>query len=300
MAGVRLLALLLGCLLPSPAAAQPWLEAYRAREFQKAATLLHEILTDFDFLMNAHDPLPSRHLALMYANGLGLPRDPITACALAQDAELAARMAPPAAPIVTVEDAARYQAGIDEAREFAALHCGALSPADLRAASHGRAGCYAFGMNEQVIAIGNQSVRIGRAGIHLAETPEDRMHGFMCAAAVGRVRPFSIEPPDNAARGIGARHFIEVVLWRGGFSPFSRARAYVATWQLYEVDARGVTWAAEETLDEVAHWPGAVVPPSFDARLTMEMVRSGHVRWRIDGAPPRRGWLLLPEESTSK
>ena len=297
---VRLLALLVGCLVPSASAAQAWLDAYNGSEYERAAVLLHEIVIDRDFLITGSDPLPTRYLALLYANGLGVPRDPIAACALAQDAAMATAMGPPTKPILTKEDADQYQAGLEEAEEFAAAHCGALSPADVVIASRSRGGCYAFGMPEQVVTVGEESVRIGRAGIALAETPDREAHGLSCPAAIGRVRPVSLEPPENAARGVRARHFIELIAWRVGGDQRTRTRRYVATWQIYEVHPNGVRFTAEETLEEAERWPGAVVPSSFDARLTMEMIRSGHVRWRIDVAPPRRGWLMLPEERASQ
>lgn len=89
---VCLLALLVGCVLPSSAAAQGWLDAYNAREYDKAAVLLHEMVTDPEFVLTERDPLPARHLALLYAKGLGVAADPIAACALAQDAEMATQM----------------------------------------------------------------------------------------------------------------------------------------------------------------------------------------------------------------
>ena len=297
MLSVRLL-VLVGCLLPSPAAAQAWLDAYSAREYARAAALLHEIVTDPDFVESGRDPLPIRHLALLYANGLGVAPDPIAACALARDAEEATHMAPPTKPLRTRQDNEEYRARLEEATEFAIAHCVTLSATDLTAVSESRGGCYGFGMPEQVVVVGGNSVRIGRAGIALAETPDRDRHSVMCPAAIGRVRPISIEPPEDAAPGVAARHFIEVVLWRSGRR--ARTPVYVAFWQFYEVSQNLVRVVTEETLEEAAHWPGAVVPINFDARLTIEMIRSGHVRWRIDGAPPRRGWLMLPEQRVSQ
>jgi hypothetical protein len=285
-------------LLPSPAAAQAWLDAYSAREYTRSAALLHEIVTDPDFVESGRDPLPIRHLALLYANGLGVAPDPIAACALARDAEVVTHMAPPARPILTRQDDEQHRARLEEAKAFAIAQCVTLSAADLATVSESRGGCYAFGMPEQVAAVGGHSVLIGRAGIALAETPDRDRHSFMCPVAIGRVRPISIEPPENAAPGVAARHFIEVVLWRSGRR--ARTPVYVASWQIYEVSPNRVRVIAEETLEEAAHWPGAVVPINFDARLTIEMIRSGHVRWRIDGAPPRRGWLMLPEQRVSQ
>jgi hypothetical protein len=38
------------------------------------------------------------------------------------------------------------------------------------------------------------------------------------------------------------------------------------------------------------------MPQNLDARLSIEMIRSGHVHWKLDGKPPKRGWVMLPEQ----
>jgi len=76
---VRVLTLLIFCALPAVASAQPWLTAYQAGEYGKAADLLHEIVSDPENLGRG-DPRAFRLLARMYQDGLGVPRDPIGAC----------------------------------------------------------------------------------------------------------------------------------------------------------------------------------------------------------------------------
>ena len=84
---LRLLTLLISCGFPAVASAQPWLEAYEAGEYAKVADLLHEIVSDPEKVLHG-DSGALRVLAQMYRDGLGVPRDPIGACSLAQDAEL--------------------------------------------------------------------------------------------------------------------------------------------------------------------------------------------------------------------
>jgi hypothetical protein len=43
--------------VPPATSAPPWRDAYRAGEFEKAADLLHEVITDFDALQSG-DPEP--------------------------------------------------------------------------------------------------------------------------------------------------------------------------------------------------------------------------------------------------
>ena len=60
----------------------------RRSAYAKAAHLLHEIVSEPEKVLHG-DPDARRLLAEMYRNGLGVPRDPIRACSLARDAELA-------------------------------------------------------------------------------------------------------------------------------------------------------------------------------------------------------------------
>jgi hypothetical protein len=60
-------------------------------------------------------------------------------------------------------------------------------------------------------------------------------------------------------------------------------------------DSRSTGLVAMEHLLSVATWPRAALPPDFEGRFSVEMIRSGHIRWRLDGAPPKRGWIMLPE-----
>jgi hypothetical protein len=63
--------------------AQTWADAYRAGQYERAADLLHAMVADPEQAMVSDDPEPFHHLALLYARGFGVPRDPIAACTLA-------------------------------------------------------------------------------------------------------------------------------------------------------------------------------------------------------------------------
>jgi TPR repeat protein len=81
---VRLIAVVVLSVLPSATGAQTWSEAYRAKEYERAAELLHAIVAEAEQPDTSVPPEPFHHLALLYANGHGVPRDPIIACTLAQ------------------------------------------------------------------------------------------------------------------------------------------------------------------------------------------------------------------------
>lgn len=281
---VRPLMILALCTLPHVAAAQAWADAFQSGDYQKAAVLLQPLASD----MGSRDPAPARHLAMLYAQGLGVARDPIVACALAQASELAAHMA-------HVSNIVAYEASLKESEQFVREHCDYLPEQDRLSASLS-IGCFAFGMPEQALTIGRQTVLVGRGGIRLADTPPENLMG--CPQLVARVRPLTIAPPPDAAPGVSARHFVDLLVWRGGVNPLDSSRTYTLVWQMYELRAGKIGIAGEEELYSIATWPQSGLPPAFDARFSVEMIRSGHVRWRIEGAPPKRGWFMLPDEGS--
>lgn len=284
MPKVRLLMILALCALPRAAAAQPWADAYRSGDYHKAADLLQPLASD----MGSRDPAPARHLAILYAQGLGVARDPIAACALAQVSEMAAHMAD-AMNIVA------YEASLEESEQFVRKHCEDLSQQDRLSATLSM-GCFAFGMPEEALTIGRQTVLVGRGGIRLAETPQENL--VDCPQVVARVRPLTIAPPSDAAPGVSARDFVELLAWQAGENPLDSSRRYTLLWQMYELRAGKVQLADLEELYSIDTWPQSGLPPEFDARFSVEMIRSGHVRWRMQGAPPKRGWIMLPDEES--
>ena len=257
-------------------------------------------MSDEGTVLRGGDPAAFRLLAQMYKHGLGVPRDPIGACSLAQDAELATMMAPPARPIESMQDIEAYQAREKQAQEFAAAVCGALSGPDALTAARWRGGCYGFGMPEETITVGAQSVRVSRSGIGLAgKVGRDMADLLMCPFAIALVRTRMIDVPENAAPSIGPRHFVEVFAWRRNRTPAGPDDPFTLTWQMFEIGNKEVTPMLPETI-LAAPSIAQGLPPGFDSRVTVQMIRSGHVLWRLEGAPPKRGWLVLPEPKASR
>jgi hypothetical protein len=286
--------------LPGVASAQPWREAYQAGEYTKAGNLLHEIVTDPDKVLHG-DPDALRVLAEMYRDGLGVPRDPVGACSLAQDAELAAQMAPPARPMQTMDDALAYQALQTQAHEFATAICGTLSGADLLAAGRSRGGCYGLGMPEETVRLGDRSVRLSRSGIVLAGAPDGDMGGlFGCHIAIALVRSRTVDVPENAPASTGPRHFVELFAWRRNLVAKGGDGTFALSWQLFEAQGKEMMPRLPFDLVLATSSIPQGLPPGVEAGLTLQMVRSGHVLWRVEGAPPKRGWLLLPNPKESQ
>src|SRR5687768_287583 len=153
----RVLAVVGFCGLPAVASAQGWADAYRARDYVKAADLLHQVIISPPG-QDAVSLLPEyRQLALMYADGFGVEKDPFAACMMANRADAATKRA--AAKLVG-SDVGAYDAAVSESESFVATHCDPLSEDDrLTAASE--AVCFAFGMPERTERVGGRTIRIG-------------------------------------------------------------------------------------------------------------------------------------------
>jgi hypothetical protein len=152
-------------------------------------------------------------------------------------------------------------------------------------------------MPEAVLAVGPDAVRVGRGGIQLADALPDRPDQIMgCPMLIARVRPLTIVAPADAAPGVAERHFVDLLFWRPIHRPEDSPR-FALQWELFEVRKHKVEMVTmEEQLETSDGWPNPALPESILARLSLEMIRSGNVRWKWDGAPPKRGWIVIPEE----
>jgi hypothetical protein len=280
------------CALPRAAAAQPWAEAAKAGDYRTAADLLHPIVFDLH-QAGQGDPVPARYLAGLYAHGRGVSRDPIVACALARLSDISANMN--VAGMKDAQDYFAYQARIQESERFVYQHCGGLSEHERKVAGVAF-GCLTFGIPESTVTVGGQTVWVALTGFKLAEGAEGPLLVDVgCPQRVARLRAVTIEPPGDAAPGVKARQFVEVLAWQVG-QETGASSEYSLIWQMFELRGPKIEPIAIEPLYSVGAWSQTVLAPDFDTRLTVEMIRSGHVRWRLGGAPPKRGWIMLPDE----
>jgi hypothetical protein len=279
------------CVLPRAASAQKWLEEYRNGNYQAAADELHPLVIRQSLMLPYSNPLPLKHLATMYAQGLGVSLDFVVACSLAQ----AARMGTEYAVHEYVGRADKYDALTKEADEFVLRHCAGLSAADRLAATNSMT-CFAFGMPEDVLTLGSDVVRVGRGGIRLDGADADQ-HGTamldVCLQRVLRVRAVTIASPPDAAPGVRPRDFVEIIGWLLDPTPENSGLRYVLQWRLYELSGKWGGVVAHLRIDATNDWRQTTMPADFDERLTMDMIRSGHVRWRLDGLSD---WVMLPDE----
>jgi hypothetical protein len=280
------------CALPCAASAQTWADALKKGDYQTAAALLQPLAIQALLPLTPADPEPVRQLALMYAQGLGVPVDPVMACGLAQ---VSGRAIQPGA-INSVGDIAAYEARVKAGDDFFHRCCDTLSEYDR--ANADRIGCFSFGMPDETLTLGSDAIRVDRAGIRLVSDTSNRFEAPVnCPQLIARVRALTIEPPADAAPGVKARYFVDVLAWSAGqSSDDAKALRYVLGWQLYELRGKKLELVTLQELDFRDAWPSPALPPDFDTRFTIEMIRSGHVHWRMAGAPPKRGWVMLPEK----
>ena len=279
--------------LPCAAAGQPWAEAVKAGDYRTASELLHPIVIEqHRNPSETNDPAAARQLAGMYARGLGVPRDPIVACALAQAAEMAFSMVPEV--VKSIEDIQAFQATEKEWERFVRGHCDALGQYDRQVA--GRVfGCLTFGLPDRVLTLGGQTVWVALAGFSLTEGANPRfVVDLDCPQLVARLRALTIEPPADAAPGVKPRQFVEMLTWHHGGEQAGASAKFALNWQMLELRGQKIEPVAMEHLYSVGKWPPAL-PANFDERFRLEMIRSGHIRWRLEGAPPKRGWIMLPD-----
>ena len=285
----RILAVVVFSVVPTGASAQTWSDAYRAGNYEKAADLLQQsVIESMQDMLLSTPPEPYRHLALMYAEDRGVPKNEITACTLAQMAGFAAIRT---APNRYGADIPAYDAAMKDSEEFTRTHCEPLTPDDRQTAGRSM-GCFAFGMPEETAMVAGRSVRIGRRGISLADSNEEPWELLGCLQLVARVRTTSLAPPEDAAPGVGARHFVEVFSWTVGKRDGSPV--YVLRWDVYEVAQKRIHFfVAGDELVTRSSWPDRGLPVEVEKGLTLEMIRSGHVRWKLEGSPPKRGWFMI-------
>jgi len=290
MATVRFLLAAALLTMSSSTFAQEWTNAYKAGDYKKAADLLHPLVVQLAMQPGGpQEPGPPRLLATMYGEGLGVAKDPIAACAVSQVAQLA--MTSPTATFGLEGPA--YDKRVQDATAFLGRYCDNLSEWDRISAANF---CFAFGMPETVLMVGSDAVRVGRGGVHLADAMPERPDQIVgCPMLIARVRPLTVAPPSDAAPGVVARHFVDLLFWRPFFKPGDPPR-FLLQWEMFEVQQHKIEMVTmEEQLDSIDGWPLAPMPKDVDAKLSLQMIRSGNIQWKLEDAPPRRGWIMVPE-----
>ena len=233
-------------------------------------------------------PRPFAVLSWLYAEGRGVERDGVRACALAQHSRFTADMAASKFAF----DVAGFERLTAEADRFVDRQCSALSHEDLLLASQS-IGCFGFGLPTTAVPVGPYRLEVTHRGLTVEGTATQPVQAIPCAALFAAVRPHVVVPPADALPGVGPRYLAEILTWHLDTRP-ERPR-YGLQWHLVEVTRSAVGFAATELLGGAPGWPQPALPPEYDVSVSFKMIRTGHIRWRIDGDPPRRGVLLREE-----
>ena len=156
-------------------------------------------------------------------------------------------------------------------------------------------GCLTFGLPDPVLTVGGQTVWVALNGRSLTEGADQRfVVSLECPQVVARLRALTIDPPADAASGVKPRRFVEILTWHYGREQAGGSSKFALNWQMFELRGQKIEPVAIEQIYSVGTWP-PVLPSNLDERFRLEMIRSGHIRWRLEGAPPKRGWIMLPE-----
>jgi len=280
--------------IPCAATAQSWQDAIKKGDYQAAVAILQPLAVKSLLMVNDRDAEALQQLARMYAEGRGVAADPVLACGLAKMFSSTAEMQPPATN--TLDEFNARQARLKQIQDAVKTLCAPLSAFDRESAD--RIACFTFGMPNEVMTLGSEAIRVDRGGIRLAsDSPRQSEIPANCPQLIARVRVITIEPPSDALSSVKARYFVEVLAWQAAPSlEAANTLRYLLGWQLFELRGKKLEMAAMQNVTDQDVWPAPALPNDIDARISMEMIRTGHVHWKIDGAPPKRGWAMLPEK----
>jgi hypothetical protein len=255
-------------------AADSWGTAVKRGDYATAATLLHQHVFEPERPAKGADPAALKQLALLYAEGKGVPRDAVLACGLLRAHAVAAAKASKTGPA-----ARAAQARVER-------HCGALSAAD-RAAAFAAMTCPRIGLSrgEPIKLAAGWTIQFNDRSAtitHDGKTREQALPGdLLCRSQVLMLRHSTI-PGFGRTR---TRHVIEQVTVQ------SSRRAGVLTrdlvWQLYEVRGLELDLAAvQRWQDTGSAWPAPALPASLQRGVSYT-VHPDAVEYEIDQS--RRG-----------
>jgi hypothetical protein len=290
--------LLAAAILVGPASTvrtEPWAAAVKRGDFAAAATLLQRVV--FEPARGAKpDASALKQLALLYADGKGVEKDPVLACGLLRAHAVAASSVPRA----TVAAKRAAKTIVDH-------YCSPLSAAD-RAAAFAAMSCPRVGLQRGAtvelepgwtLQFNDRSATVARNG----EVREQPLAGEgLCRSQVMLVRHSALDRstgaaigPKPGARMRNARHVIELVTvhssWRNG----TLARETI--WQLYEVRDLTLDLAAVERWQEPGSaWPPPALPDAIARGVSFAVQPTGQVEYAIPDDPPRRG-AIAPQQA---
>jgi len=283
--------LLAAAILLGPATtvtAEPWAAAVKRGDFAAAATLLQRVV--FEPARGARpDAAALKQLALLYADGKGVDKDPVLACGLLRAHAVAASKAPRAT-------AAAKRA----AQTIVDRYCSPLSATE-RAAAFAAMSCPRVGLQRgAIVAIEpGWAIRFNDRSVTVTRNDDVREQPLagdgLCRSQVLLVRHSTLDPatgvtiePQAGTKVRNARHVIELVTLHSAWHNGALTRETI--WQLYEVRGLTLDLAAVERWQEPGSaWPAPELPGAIARGVTFAAQSSGQLEYAISDDPPRRG-----------
>jgi len=255
------------------ASAQSWQEAYDRQDYPTAAAQLQTIVFEHSHGASRYpDPEAIQKLAQMYAEGRGVAKDQLTACALSN----------------LGSGAAVYRHGERDARTIAIqrqvdAYCVPLTAEERRRIVEAD-GCFQQGPAPAVLlASETRRIEVGHTRLTIVDRGRSREYGLRplirCAQQVPVVRYVRVAAPRGSK--IAAREFVEIYSWHSATNDGQRTRTL--EWSAIELTPKSAVLRARTVLERGAGstWPARPVPDAFLRGATFSMHKSGDVRWQL-------------------
>ena len=221
-------------------------------------------------------------LARLYAEGQGVPQDPIMTCTLF-DFAARSRMNQPGG-----FEGLRLQR---EAEQRMLQYCGRLSPVERQWALRSLA-CAVFGVPRGTVLdlgtawwveyIESDRIKIDFGGKEIEQSLVGG--GFLCPSS--QVVLFRHRVLDESAPPASQRHFLEMGAWRPGWGEDLGSRVF--TWRLFEISGGALDVRAQEQLVQ----PGSIFPAPATPIVNEAQFRTldtGEVQYQITLDKVRQG-----------
>jgi hypothetical protein len=259
------------------ASGQSWQEASARHDYPTAAGLLQALV--FEHWPQSGNRYPDvdavQTLAEMYAEGRGVSRDVVTACALSN----------------LGSGAAVYQHGDRDARTLAVqkqveAYCVPLN-ADERREAMDTTSCLQPGPAGNVLfSTPAKRVEITRSKLIVSDKGRTREYPLKpilrCAQQVPLVRHVRVGAPKGSKQSV--REFVQIFSWHSSVKNGVRMRTL--EWSAVELMPQSAMLRARTVLvrGEGSTWPPRAVPDEFAGGATFQMHKSGDVRWKMTGS----------------
>jgi hypothetical protein len=269
------------------ASQESWQDAYARHDYPTAGALLQSLV--FEHAPQGGDRYPDvdaiQTLAELYAEGRGLPRDAMTACALSN----------------LGSGAAVYRYGDRDQRTLAIqkqveTYCVPLS-ADERRDAMAAANCLQPGPVSGVLfATPAKRIEITRSKLIVSDRARTREYPLSplvrCAQQVPLVRHVRVGAPKGSK--LGVREFVQIFTWHATVKDGMRMRTL--EWSAVELTPQAAMLRARTVLirGEGSAWPARPVPDEFAGGAAFQMQKSGDVRWQMTGRSGLHGVIGRP------